>query len=97
MAEIRWTEEAIFWLEEIHQYISEDSPKIANKVVNEIYDKVQILEIMPEIGYKYQNRNDVRILLYGHYKIAYFIKSEETIDILGIFHGSLDIERYLKI
>ena len=97
MAKIRWTDEAVFWLQEIHDYITKDSKNIAYKVVNEIYEKVQILEIMPEVGYKYQNKDDIRILLYGHYRIAYFIKDEETIDILGIFHGSLDIERYLKI
>ena len=39
--------------------------------------------------------NEVRILLYGHYRIAYLIKDTETIDILGVFHGALTIERYL--
>ena len=97
MAEIRWTDEAVFWLEEIYQYISEDNPKIAKKVVNEIYEKAQILKSMPEIGYKYQNKDNIRILLYGHYRIAYFIKDKNTIDILGVFHGSLDIQRHLKI
>ena len=38
-----------------------------------------------------------KILLYGHYRIAYLIKSKEEIDILGIFHGAMEIERYLKI
>ena len=39
MAKIRWTEEAIFWLEEIYQYIAIDNPKIAKKIVNKIYEK----------------------------------------------------------
>ena len=94
---IRWTEEAVKWLQEIHEYISNDNVNIANRVIEEIYDKAQILELMPKTGYKYQDRDDVRILLYGHYRIAYFIKDSETIDILGVFHGALDIERYLKI
>jgi plasmid stabilization system protein ParE len=38
---------------------------------------------------------EVRILLYGHYRIAYLIKSEDAIDILGVFHSALDIQRYL--
>ncbi len=94
---IRWTDEAVKWLQEIHEYISNDNANIANKVVREIYDKTQILELMPKVGYKYQDRDDIRILLYGHYRIAYSIKDSEIIDILGVFHGSLDIERYLKI
>jgi plasmid stabilization system protein ParE len=36
-----------------------------------------------------------RILLYGHYRIAYLIKSADEIDVLGVFHGALDIDRYL--
>jgi len=97
MAKIRWTNEAIKWLEEIHSYISESNINVANRVVKGIYDKAQILKTMPKIGYKYQDRDEVRILLYGHYRIAYYLKDSETIDILGVFHGALDIERYLKI
>ena len=37
----------------------------------------------------------VRILLHGHYRIAYLIKSDDSIDILGVFHGALDIDKYL--
>ena len=36
----------------------------------------------------------IRILLFGHYRIAYLIKQDGNIDILGVFHGALDIERY---
>ena len=97
MAKIRWTDEAVNWLQDIHDYIAKDNPKIANKVVNDIFDKVQILTMMPEVGYKYQNQDNIRILLYGHYRIAYFIKESKDVDILGVFHGSLDIVRYLKI
>ena len=95
--EIRWTDEAVSWLHEIHSYIAEDNQNIANKVINEIYEKVQVLVDFPKIGYKYENRENIRILLYGHYRIAYLIKKSGDIDILGVFHGALDIERYLKI
>lgn len=37
----------------------------------------------------------MRVLLYGHYRIAYRIKAGEEIDVLGVFHGALDIGRYL--
>jgi len=30
-----------------------------------------------------------------YYRIAYLIKDMETIDILGVFHGALAIEKYL--
>ena len=97
MVNINWTNEAEFWLKDIHDYIAQDNPKIAKKVVNEIYQKVQILKSFSQIGYPYENDEDkeIRILLYGHYRIAYLIKDKNSIDILGVFHGALAIERYL--
>ena len=51
----------------------------------------------PEIGHRYDRYPDlnIRILLYGHYRIAYLIKPDGNIDILGVFHGALEIDRYL--
>jgi hypothetical protein len=37
MAEIRWTGEAVVWLEDIHKYIAKDSPEAAGRVLEGIY------------------------------------------------------------
>jgi toxin ParE1/3/4 len=97
MAEIRWTEEAHRWLRDIFDYIATDNPNAAQKVVVGIYERAQVLRQFPEIGYNYRSETDgqIRILLYGHYRIAYLIKTGNQIDILGVFHGSLDIDSYL--
>ncbi len=97
MAEINWTAESEKWLRDIYEYIAQDNPSAAMKVVSGIYEKTQILYEFPEVGYKYRTEpeGDIRILLYGHYRIAYLIKINEHIDILGVFHGALDIDRYL--
>lgn len=97
MAEINWTAEAECWLKDIYDYIAKDNPSAATKVVEEIYEKAQILCQFPEIGYMYRKEKEgyIRILLYGHYRIAYILKEKERVDILGIFHGALDIEKYL--
>ncbi len=93
---IRWTEQAHSWLKDIYQYIAQDNPFAAQKVVSEIYDKVQMLAVFPEMGYQYRqvSEGSIRILLYGHYRIAYLVK-HSGIDILGVFHGALDIEKYI--
>jgi len=98
MAKLRWTLEAEKWLKDIHDFIAEDNPRAAASVVAGIYQKTQLLKRFPEIGYKYRDEEEgeIRILLYGHYRIAYLIKENEPIDILGVFHGSLDIDRYLQ-
>ena len=96
MAEIRWSHEADQWLKEIYEYIAQDNPAAAGKVLSGIYDKAQLLSDFPEIGYKYreEEEGEIRILLYGHYRIAYLI-TDGPIDILGVFHGALKVERYL--
>lgn len=96
MAEIRWSHEAEQWLREIYEYIAQDNPTAAGQVVSGIYEKAQLLSDFPKIGYKYREEpeGEVRILLYGHYRIAYII-TDDFIDILGVFHGALKIERYL--
>ena len=56
---------------------------------------LEVLLDHPEIGYSYQSSSrQVRILMYGHYRIAYLAKESGNINILGVFHGSLDISRY---
>ena len=97
MAEIRWTVEAEKWLKNIYDYIAQDDPRAAAKVVEGIYGKAQLLKEYPEIGYRYRSEpeGEIRILLYGHYRIAYLLAGNEVIDILGVFHGALEIDRYL--
>lgn len=96
MGKVKWTNEAESWLLEIHNYIARDNPAAAFRTVQGIYRKAEVLEDFPEIGYLYRHgAKDIRILLYGHYRIAYVIKLSGDIDILGVFHGALDINRYL--
>ena len=97
MATLNWTAEAERWLKDIYDYIALDNPTAAAKVVTGIYQKAQILLKFPEIGYSYRDETDgrIKILLYGHYRITYLIKDKNQIDILGVFHGALDIEKYL--
>jgi plasmid stabilization system protein ParE len=97
MAKINWTVESDQWLKDIHDYIFKDNPNSALRVVEAIYNKAQLLLEFPEIGYTHKHNPDlhIRILLYGHYRIAYLIKPNRDIDILGVFHGALDIDRYL--
>lgn len=97
MGKVRWTSEAEGWLREIHDYIARDSPAAAARTVQRIYEKGALLADFPDMGYVYRQEEDrpIRILLYGHYRIAYVVKPGREVDILGVFHGALDIDRYL--
>jgi toxin ParE1/3/4 len=96
LAEITWTHESEVWLRDIYNYIAADDPEAAARTITEIYKKAQLLRDHPRIGHRYEpeQSREVRILLYEHYRITYLIKPDTNIDILGVFHGALDIDRY---
>ncbi|RLA08372.1 MAG: type II toxin-antitoxin system RelE/ParE family toxin [Gammaproteobacteria bacterium] len=98
MVKIVWTNKAKCWLKHIFDYISVDNPTAAKKVISGIYEQVDLLKAFPEIGFvfKKNNNQDIRIIMYGHYRIAYLIKDKNHIDILAILHGKMDIKEYLK-
>ena len=98
MAQVTWTLEAQTWLRDIHDFIAADNPLAAEKVVLGLHASGRSLQLHPRLGrrYVYITDREVRVLVRGHYRIAYLIKAgSEAIEILGIFHGALPIERYL--
>lgn len=95
MAKVVWTAEAERWLSNILEYIAADSPAAAESTVQGIYDRAQSLCQFPQLGYRYRaSVRNVRILLYGHYRIAYWVGDDGDIRVLGVFHGALDISKY---
>jgi toxin ParE1/3/4 len=95
VAEITWTNEALRWLEDIFEYIAVDNPDAAARTIDGIYERAQVLAQYPEIGHKYlHSPRNVRILQYGHFRIAYLVRADGNVDILGVFHGALDITKY---
>jgi plasmid stabilization system protein ParE len=97
VAIIYWTDEAYRWLKDIHDYIVQDNPVSAKNVVEGIFERVEVLSVFPQTGHKFRGEpeGEIRILLYGHYRIAYLVKDDERIDILGVFHGAIEIDRFL--
>ena len=95
MAQVIWTAEARRWLQEIYDYIAEDNEDAAYRTVRAIHERAETLLTFPEIGYHYRARPPIRVLLYGHYRIPYLITSGGDVEIFGVFHGALDLGRYL--
>jgi plasmid stabilization system protein ParE len=70
---IIWSPLAITRINEIVDYIAEDSPEAARKWVDEIFNKIERIEkfplsgrLLPEI-----DRKDIREILFGNYRIIY--------------------------
>lgn len=83
-----WSPLSINRLNEISDFISEDSPEAARRWIDDLFQKVERIEkfpqsgrLVPEIG-----RKDIREILFGNYRIIYRIIPTE-IDILTIRHS----------
>ena len=98
MAQVSWTAEAEGWLHEIHEHISLQQPAAALEMVLGILDRASTLADFPQTGtlYRVDEGQEIRILMHGHYRIAYLIASNEYIVVLGVFHDAMDLERYLR-
>jgi addiction module RelE/StbE family toxin len=90
MAEIRWTDQAIYDLENIAEFIAKDSELYAAIQINRFFEETEILcqfpfsgRMVPEI-----NNKDIREIISGNYRIIYKIASSKFIDILTVHHGS---------
>lgn len=99
MVKVLWTSESKKWLGEIFDYIASDSPVNAKEVIYNIIERADVLRDFPSIGQRLLDWPDyeIRMILYGHYRVVYRIISEQRIDILGVYHNALDLKRHLKI
>jgi len=90
MVRLKWTKQAINDLKGISNYISKDSQRYANKFVQRIYMKVEILIYQPDSGRMVDElgRKDVRQLLEGNYRIIYRKVNGTHIEILTIHHSA---------
>jgi len=50
MVTVKWTKNALEELDEIARYISKDSPKFANILINQIFEMARHLEQFPKFG-----------------------------------------------
>jgi plasmid stabilization system protein ParE len=93
-----WAAEAARCLEEIRDFLAERSPRAAANTLAGIYRLAGSLDHLPERGFRYRTRTgrEVRVVLFGHYRVVYRVEPNGDIVILGIFHGAMDLARHLR-
>ncbi len=96
---IKWTKEALFNIQEIEDYISEDNPTAAIKFTDKLISIVESLLIFPKKGRMVPELSfeQIRELIYKNYRIVYSVK-KNSIEVLTIFEGHrlLDKEYIVK-
>ncbi len=85
---IDWTTNAKAQLLRLDDYIFERSPKGAERVVDDIYDAVNLLQNLPFLGREGRVKGTREIVISKTpYVVAYRIQ-RETIQILAVIHGA---------
>ena len=89
MVDIKWSNDALLDLDTISEYISQDSPKSAKKLIQEIFKKVENLSTFPFMGRTIpdQSNENIHEILHKNYRIIYEIK-DDLVEILIVIHGS---------
>ena len=94
MAKVIWTESALTDLDEIGDYISQDSFKYAQITVSKLFEATDILANNPKAGAIAPEINNelIRQLIRGSYRIIYHLVNKERIDILTVHRSSMLLE-----
>jgi toxin ParE1/3/4 len=94
MVKIVWTEQAVFDLKDILDFISKDSRRYAENQIRRIRTKTLILKTLPKSGRIVPELGimQLRELIEGNYRIVYRILSNDLIEVLTIHHSARDFE-----
>ena len=93
MVKLIWTDQAIDDLQNIGDYIAENSEKYAKLTVRRLFERVEILKQFPNAGriVPEQNEEQVRELIEGSYRIIYE-RFDDRINILTVYHSSRELK-----
>ncbi|MBP6185308.1 MAG: type II toxin-antitoxin system RelE/ParE family toxin [Saprospiraceae bacterium] len=100
MARLNWSDQAIFDLVNIAEFIAKDSDKYAKITITRIRIAARQLKTYPSCGRIVPeiSSENIRELILGNYRIIYCIVSPNQIDILTVHHSAkrLDFEELKK-
>ena len=97
MGKIHWSKTARQNLEEIADYIAQDSPFYAINFVERILQEAEKLSDFPKIGRIVPEfkKETIREILFHNYRIVYMI-GNECVFITSICYGSIDMRKKSK-
>lgn len=95
MVQINWSLQSIEDIESIAEFIAKDSVKYAQVQVVSFFESVENIKAYPKIGKsvpEFKNPK-IRQILCGSFRIIYYIKSNQHIDILTVYHSKRKLKR----
>ena len=88
-----WTETAVNHLSSIYNYISQNSPQYAQRLVERLTRRSEQIANFPFSGRLVPEfeTEQIREVIEGSYRIIYYIKPEQ-IDVIAVLHAARNIE-----
>jgi plasmid stabilization system protein ParE len=77
-------------LSEIHDYVSQDSSRQADKLIRELAQSADRLKTFPRSGRivpEYEQHDEFRELLVGAYRVIYCVKAS-SVGVVAVIHGA---------
>jgi toxin ParE1/3/4 len=84
---IRWTEQALADLESVHDYISRDNVRAAERTIESILRGLETAAAFPHSGRNATRMSGTRELILAPYIVVYRVKPD-CIEVLAVLHGS---------
>ncbi|HAF02114.1 MAG TPA: plasmid stabilization protein, partial [Methylophilaceae bacterium] len=86
--QIVWLKTALKNLDEIAEYIAQENPRVARKVVSIVIEQVNLLATQPALGRPGRVVGTRELVISNtHYLVPYRIKNNQ-VEILRVFHTS---------
>jgi addiction module RelE/StbE family toxin len=88
-----WTETAVNHLSSIYNYISQNSPQYAQRLVERLTRRSEQIANFPFSGRIVPEfeTEQLREVIEGSYRIIYYVKPEQ-IDVIAVLHAARNIE-----
>jgi addiction module RelE/StbE family toxin len=88
-----WTETAVNHLSSIYNYISQNSPQYAQRLVERLTRRSEQIANFPFSGRIVPEfeTEQIREVIEGSYRIIYYIKPDQ-IDVIAVLHAARNIE-----
>lgn len=86
---VRWTDTALQHLRGIYEYISQDSPVYARRVIDRVTARSKQIGKFPLLGGKVREyeADDIREVIERPYRIIYRVRPNQ-VDILAVVHAA---------
>ena len=93
MAQITWSRRALDDLQSVFEFVSKDSDRYAERLVDALVERTEILTQQPYVGRMVPEWEDeaIRELIEGNYRIFYNVTETKDIFILRVHHSAQSI------